>query len=106
MQGGDPDVKGSFRAASARFKQILGWALVAATVGLLLKMIQYRASVVGKFVIGLVGITWSVATYLIIPVIVMEKVGPLDALKESGRLVKKTWGEQVSGNIVFGFFFS
>jgi hypothetical protein len=105
MKGGDPDVKGGFRAASARFKEILGWALVSATVGLLLKFIQDRASVVGKFVIGLIGITWSVATYLVIPVIVIEKVGPLDALKESGRLVKKTWGEQVSGNIGFGFFF-
>jgi hypothetical protein len=105
MKGGDPDVKGGFRAATARFKEILGWALVSATVGLALKFFQDRAGVVGKFVIGLIGITWSVATYLVIPVIVMDRVGPLDALKESGRLVKKTWGEQVSGNIGFGFFF-
>jgi len=105
MKGGDPDVKGGFRAATARFKEILGWALVSATVGLALKFFQDRAGVVGKFVIGLIGITWSVATYLVIPVIVMDRVGPLDALKESGRLVKKTWGEQVAGNIGFGFFF-
>jgi hypothetical protein len=105
MKGGDPDVKGGFRAASSRFKEILGWALVSATVGLLLKFIQDKSKGLGKFIVGLIGISWSVATYLVIPVIVMERVGPLDALKESGRLVKKTWGEQVAGNIGFGFFF-
>lgn len=105
MKGGDPDVKGGFRAASSRFKEILGWALVSATVGLLLKFIQDKSKGVGKFIVGLIGISWSVATYLVIPVIVMERVGPFDALKESGRLVKKTWGEQVTGNIGFGFFF-
>lgn len=106
MKGGNPDLKGGIRAASARFKEILAWALVSSTVGLILKMIQNKSNTVGKIAAGLVGVAWSVASYLVIPILVMEKKGPLDAIKASSALVKKTWGEQVAGNIGFGMFFT
>lgn len=105
MKGGDPDVRGGFHAARTRFKEILGWALVSASIGLILKFFQNNSGLLGKIAVGLAGVAWSVASYLVIPIIVMEKKGPIDALKESGRLVKKTWGEQVAGNIGIGFFF-
>lgn len=106
MKGGDPDLKGGFRAATARIRQILGWALISATVGIILKHIQSKSNSIGTLIAAAAGIAWSVASYLVIPIMVMEKMGPLDALKESGRLVRKTWGEQVVGNIGFGVFFS
>jgi len=105
MKGGDPDVRGGFNAARSRFKEILGWALVSASIGLVLKFFQNNSGILGKIAVGLAGVAWSVASYLVIPIIVMEKKGPIDAIKESGRLVKKTWGEQVAGNIGIGFFF-
>jgi len=106
MKGGDPDLKGGFRAATARIRQILGWALISATVGIILKHIQSRSNSIGTLITAAAGIAWSVASYLVIPIMVMEKMGPLEALKESGQLVRKTWGEQVVGNIGFGVFFS
>lgn len=106
MKGGDPDLKGGFRAATARIRQILGWALISATVGIILKHIQSKSNSIGTLIASAAGIAWSVASYLVIPIMVMEKMGPLDALKESGQLVRKTWGEQVVGNIGFGVFFS
>jgi hypothetical protein len=42
----------------------------------------------------------------VITMILMEKKGPLDAIKASSALVKKTWGEQVAGNIGVGMFFT
>jgi hypothetical protein len=106
MKGGNPDLKGGFRAANARLKHLFGWAMVSATLGIVLKHIQSRTQGISIWIVAAAGIAWSVASYLVIPIMVMEKMGPLDALKESGRLVKRTWGEQVVGNIGFGVFFS
>jgi hypothetical protein len=80
--------------------------MVSATLGIVLKHIQSRTQGISIWIVAAAGIAWSVASYLVIPIMVMEKMGPLDALKESGRLVKRTWGEQVVGNIGFGVFFS
>jgi hypothetical protein len=104
MKGGDPNLKGGLMAAWSRVGSILGWAAIAATVGILLKSAQDRAGFLGKFVVGLIGVAWSVVSYLVVPVIVMENRSPYDALKESASMVKKTWGEKVAGNIGIGFF--
>ena len=44
---------------------------------------------------------WSVFTYLVIPVLVIEGVGPIEAIKRSAALLRKTWGEQLVSR--FGF---
>jgi predicted neutral ceramidase superfamily lipid hydrolase len=38
-------------------------------------------------------------------VLVMENVGPIDAVKRSAGLLKKTWGEQIAGNFGIGTVF-
>jgi hypothetical protein len=48
---------------------------------------------------------WSAITFLVIPILVIEKKGPLTALNESSILLKKTWGEQIIGNFSFGLVF-
>jgi hypothetical protein len=103
MKGGDPDVAGGFRAAWSNIMPILGWALLSATIGMVLRFIQNKSNLLGKIVVGIIGVAWSVASYLVIPVIIMEKKGPIDALKVSGSLVKSTWGEQIAGNLGIGF---
>ena len=105
MQGGDPTVGDGFRAAFARLPLIFGWALVSATVGLILRIIEDRSKTVGKIVAGLLGLAWTVVSFLVVPILVIEKKGPISALKESTLLLKKTWGEQIIGNFSFGFIF-
>jgi hypothetical protein len=105
MQGGDPTVGDGFRAAFARLPLIFGWALVSATVGLILRIIEDRSKTVGKIVAGLLGLAWTIVSFLVVPILVIEKKGPISALKESTLLLKKTWGEQLIGNFSFGFIF-
>ena len=109
LDGGDPTLGDGFRASFARLPQILGYALIAATVGMILRTISERAGLIGQIVIGIVGFAWNLATFLVVPVLVMEKVGPIDAIKRSGSLLRKTWGEQLIGaggiGIVFGLLF-
>jgi len=105
MGGGDPTVADGFRAAAARLPVIAGWALVSATVGLVLRIIENRSEKVGRFVAGLLGMAWTLVSFLVIPILVVENKGPLVALKQSTQLLKKTWGEQLVGNFSFGLLF-
>ena len=82
-----------------------GWALVSATVGMVLRMIEERSERIGRFVAGLLGMAWTMISFLVVPVLVAQRKGPIDALKESTTLLKKTWGEQVVGNFSFGLVF-
>lgn len=107
MRGGDPTVKTGLNAAMTRLPQIAGWALLSATVGMLLRMLEgnRRRNAIGRIIAGVLGMAWSVMTFLVIPVLVVEKKGPVDAVKESVRLLRKTWGEQLIGNFSFGLIF-
>lgn len=103
LDGGDPTVSDGLSIAAARMGSIIGYAAVAATVGMVLRAISERSGFVGRIVIGLVGMGWTLATYLAVPVLVTKNVGPIDAVKESAQLFKRTWGEQVVGNFGMGW---
>jgi hypothetical protein len=105
MEGGDPTVGDGLRAAWARLPAIAGWAVLAATVGLVLRMIEERSNLVGKIVAGLVGMAWSLTSFLVVPILVIENEGPVGALQRSAAMLKKTWGEQIIGNFSFGLIF-
>jgi TM2 domain-containing membrane protein YozV len=105
LSGGSPSVGDGFRAAAARLPVIAGWAVVSATVGLILRLIEDRSKWVGRIVAGLLGAAWTVVSFLVVPILVVENKSPFAALQESAGLVKKTWGEQVAGNFGFGTIF-
>lgn len=105
MEGGDPTVSDGLRAAWERLPAIAGWALLAATVGLLLRMIEERSNLIGKIIAGLVGMAWSITSFLVVPILVIEHEGPLSALQRSAAMLKTTWGEQLIGNFSFGLIF-
>ena len=105
LDGGDPTVMDGLRIAWRRIGAILGYAAIAATVGLLLRSARERAGSLGRFVISLVGMAWNLATFLVVPVLVTHELGPIDAIKESARVLRRTWGEQVVGNVGIGLIF-
>lgn len=105
LEGGDPTVADGLRIARSKAGVILGYAAIAATVGLVLQMISEKAGFLGKIVVGLVGMAWTVASFLVVPILVSRDVGPIDAVKESIELLKRTWGENVAGNVGIGMAF-
>ena len=102
FDGQEAGVQEGLRIAASRLPQILGWALVSATVGMVLRAISERAGLIGKIVIGLIGFVWTVATYFVVPVLVVEGLGPIEAVKRSAETIKKTWGESIVTNIGLG----
>ncbi|MCX7034811.1 MAG: DUF6159 family protein [Arenimonas sp.] len=105
LEGGDPTVADGLRIARSKAGVILGYAAIAATVGLVLQMISEKAGFLGKIVVGLVGMAWTAASFLVVPILVSRDVGPVDAVKESIGLLKRTWGENVAGNVGIGMAF-
>lgn len=105
LRGGDPTVADGFRVATSRLRPILGYALLAATVGMILRAISERSGAIGKLVVSLVGLAWNVATFLVVPVLAAEDIGPMDAVKRSSAYLRKTWGEQIVGNAGMGAVF-
>jgi hypothetical protein len=108
LRGGDPTVADGFRVASSRAVPILGYALISATVGVILRAISERSGFIGRIVVSLVGLAWNLATFLVVPVLAAENVGPMEAVKRSSAYLRKTWGEQIVGTAgmgaVFGLF--
>jgi hypothetical protein len=105
LRGGDPTVGDGFRIAASRMGPILGYALIAATVGMVLRAISQRSNSIGRLIVSLVGFAWNVATYLVVPTLAVENVGPVEAIKRSADLLRRTWGEQIAGNLGLGGIF-
>jgi hypothetical protein len=104
FSGEQPTLGEGFRAAASRLPQIAVWALVSATVSVLLKAVENANEKVGAFISGLLGTAWSIMTYFVVPVLVVEKVGPFNAVSRSLAILKKTWGEALVGHFGLGFF--
>jgi hypothetical protein len=102
FSGEEVTVKKGLQFSISRLGSIFTWALVAGTVGFILKMIQEKSGVIGKIVTGLIGIVWSIATFFVLPVIAYENVGPIDAVKRSSQLMKQKWGETLTSRFSFG----
>jgi hypothetical protein len=102
FNGKKPTLADGFNAAIARLPQILAWSLVSATVGVLLKAIENANEKVGSIISALLGTAWTVMTIFVVPVLVVEKVGPFDAISRSIAILKKTWGEGLVGRATIG----
>jgi hypothetical protein len=100
LKGGDPTVGSALALASHRIGPIFGYALVSATVGILMALIVERiGGILGRLLgIGF-SLAWTVATFLVVPILAAEGVGPIRAIAESSALLRKTWGENLVGNV-------
>jgi hypothetical protein len=112
LDGQSATVGDGIRVALAHLGSILGYAAIAATVGMLLRWLRDQArqgngafAIIGQLGVGLLGAAWNIATFLVIPVLVIENVGPLEAIKRSVALLKRTWGEQLIGGAGIGLVF-
>ncbi|MDH3471378.1 MAG: DUF6159 family protein, partial [Acidimicrobiia bacterium] len=102
LNGGDPTIRSAVAGARSRAGKILPWAIVSATVSIILRAIEERAGTLGRIVAGLAGVAWAVVTFLVLPIIVIEGLSVGDAIKKSGNMFKQTWGENLAAQVGFG----
>jgi hypothetical protein len=97
LTGGDPTFSDGISAAKQNIAQIFVWALISATIGLVLQAIRDNNNVVAQLISSLIGVAWSLLTFFVVPIMIIEKRGAIDSIKESASLFKRTWGETVVG---------
>ncbi len=102
FSGEEPTVRKGLQFALSRIGAILSWAVFAATVGTILRILQDNLGRIGKIITGLIGIVWSIATFFVVPVIANENLGPIAAFKRSTELVRQKWGEGLGASFSFG----
>jgi hypothetical protein len=102
LSGGDPTVRDGLSHAGRHLAQVVAWSLISATVGLVLSAVRNRGGAAGSLASGILGTAWSLLTFLVIPVMIFEDKGVIEAIKESMGLFRKTWGENIVGRIGLG----
>ena len=105
LNGQPVSVRGGLRFAVTRLRAIIAWSLLTGVVGLAIKALEERVGWVGRWIVRLIGMAWSVAAVFAIPVIVREEkhANPVLFLKTSAGVLKKTWGESLVGFVGFQF---
>jgi hypothetical protein len=103
LGGGDPTVGSSLRKANKHLGRLFLWAIVVATVNIILQAMRERSPALMRIVISIVGTAWNLATYFVVPILIFEDKGIGGGLKGSGAYVKKTWGETIAGEVGIGF---
>ena len=106
IRGEEPTLGEVFNELRDRLAHLLGWTAIAATVGIIINTIENQSDFIGKIVAGLIGLSWTVTSFLVLPVLVIERKGPIESLKESAGMLKKSWGEQLIGHFSFGLIFA
>ncbi|MEX1217622.1 MAG: DUF6159 family protein [Acidimicrobiales bacterium] len=108
LSGGSYTMGQAFSKATSRTPSILGWSAINSTVGLLLQALRDKAGFLGDIAAGLIGAAWNVVTWLVLPIIIIEGIGPIAAIKKSANLLKTTWGENLFAQVgigIIGFLF-
>lgn len=102
MRGEVPKVADGLAMANKRLPQILAWAFVSALIGVLLKAIENAHEKAGAIIAAILGTAWSIMTFFVVPLLVMEGIGPVEAVKRSVDTMKQTWGEALVGHFSMG----
>lgn len=102
LRGEPTGVGAGLQTAMKRFPQIFAWCVVNALFGLLLSLIERRVPLAGKLAVRLVGLAWGIACFFVLPVLVLEGVGPISAVRRSAAALKKNWGESLVLTLGFG----
>lgn len=102
FDGGDATFTDSLRFAWSKLPLVVAWAVISATVGLILRAVEalvQRIGGIGEIVLdillSILGLAWSVVALFVIPGMVYRDLGPIEALKSAVTTLRRTWGESL-----------
>jgi hypothetical protein len=101
MRGENLDIAAAKTIARGHLRNIAAWALVSAVFSVLIRVLRDRGGASG-FAAAVGADIWSLVTFLVVPVLAFEHVGPLAAVKRSAAMFHQRWGQQLTGGLVVG----
>lgn len=105
MRGGRPNISNALKIVTHRLTPLLGWTFIASTVGLIINSLENSSDTLGKVFSAFLGLSWTVISFLVLPILIVEGKGPITSLKLSTKMLKDSWGEQLIGHFSFGLLF-
>lgn len=109
LQGRDSSFGAGLSASFSRLPALMGWALIETVVGWLISAVQGNGTndnvlvtILRVVLAGLMQVAWTIISFFVLPLIILRGKGPLQAIKESVGLIRKTWGMQVAGGVRIG----
>lgn len=102
FRGEEATVSDGLAVARSRLVQIGGWAAVSTAISLVMGVLENQGGTLGQIAARLVGMAWTLVTFIAVPVIAIEGTGPLETIKRSASLFRERWGQQITGNIAIG----
>ncbi len=102
FRGQEATVGDGLAVARERFSQICGWAAISTAISVVMGVLENQGGIGGQIAARLVGMAWSLVTFLAVPVIAIEGTGPVETLKRSASMFRQRWGQQITGNVAIG----
>ncbi len=102
LEGKPLTASDGWTAARQRLGIIAAWALVVCTVGALLRLLEQRLPLVGRLLVAVLDLSWTLATMFAVPVLAYENLGPTDTFRRSSQIFKQRWGTQIGGVVGIG----
>lgn len=102
FRGQQATVSDGLAVSRSRISQISGWAAVSAAISLVMGLLENQGGTLGQIAARLVGMAWTLVTFLAVPVIAIEGTGPFETIKRSASLFRERWGQQITGNLAIG----
>ncbi|MEZ5268854.1 MAG: DUF6159 family protein [Microthrixaceae bacterium] len=112
LHGRTPDEDAALDAAHSRLGALAAWSAISVAVGTLVSLIDgdgsggFITAILRSLLAGLVAAVWAVLTTLVMPLIVLEQLGAVAAIKRSAGIIRSTWGEAVLGSVRIGARFA
>jgi hypothetical protein len=93
LGGNDASLKAGVAAAWDVKAPLFVWAIISATIGLVINAIENSDSRVARLFGTIFGVAWTLMTFFVIPVIVFEQTSTKEMFTRSAGTFKQTWGE-------------
>ena len=98
-------VSGGLKQAAQHLSPILGWCFISTLFGIIINLLENSHSRIQKIIVGIIGFTWSICSYFVLPKLILENKGPITALKESAQTFKNNWRKVFGINIILSLLF-
>lgn len=102
LHSADASLRDGLAVARSRAGAIAGWSLIVVTINLVIQAFNSEDNLAGRILAGAAAAAWSLITFLVVPILALEGIGPVAALRRSAGLFRARWAEQIGGNVVIG----
>jgi len=102
LNGEKTSVADGISFSFSRMNQVLFWALISATIGLILRVLEDKNEKLTAVITAVLGMAWSLMTFMVVPVMAYENVNAFQAIKRSSALLRNSWGERIGAGFSFG----